>query len=739
AAAGPWAAWMPPTVVGLEDGCALVPCRFDYPEELRPGAVHGLWYFGSPYPKSYPPVVARSRPGGAVHESFAGRARLVGPLRARDCSLLLTGLSAELAGRYYFRGDLGGYNQYTFSEHATLEVTAEPRLELPAEPLAGAEAEARCRVPDTCPGLGPPAVTWAGAEGAAGGGGAAAAPGRGRGGGGGGGGAAGALDVHSAAEVEAVSVCQQCQGVSVGVSVSGCRRPGDGVRLTPPSPVPPAAAAEVEAVSGSQSAAEVEAVSGSQCRGVGVGVSVSGCRRPGDGVRLTPPSPVPPAAAAEVEAVSGLAAEVEAVSGCRCQGVGVSVSGCRRPAAAEVEAVSGCRCQGVGVSVSGCRRPGDGVRLTPPSPVSRSGGRAAAEVEAVSGPAAAREAEAAELACAARGRPPPRLAWLRAGRVLAQAEGAGRLPLRLPRLGPAQAGAYVCAAENRHGRHNRSLELRVLYAPRLPVLSAPAAVAAGEPLAVTCEAEGDPAPALRLLKDGRVLAAAPGADAGADAGAGAGAGAGGGVRAAAALRLAAARPPDAGEYRCVAENPLGRREAARNVTVEFAPVVLPESRCTAAAEAVRCVCAAAASPPPAVAFELPSRNATLGPGAGAFAPGPRAGLTVTGLLTLRGALEPRLAVVCAARNARGAAARALRFHHPDGLVWAKVGPVGAVVAFAVVIAVVCYVSQSRRKKATGSPEGGPAPPPPGGDPRDGQPERRAAPPEPPEYAEIRLP
>ncbi|XP_062996050.1 myelin-associated glycoprotein-like [Elgaria multicarinata webbii] len=30
--------------------------------------------------------------------------------------------------------------------------------------------------------------------------------------------------------------------------------------------------------------------------------------------------------------------------------------------------------------------------------------------------------------------------------------------------------------------------------------------------------------------------------------------------------------------------------------------------------------------------------------------------------------------------------------------WAKVGPVGAVVAFAILIAVVCYVSQTRKKK-----------------------------------------
>lgn len=30
--------------------------------------------------------------------------------------------------------------------------------------------------------------------------------------------------------------------------------------------------------------------------------------------------------------------------------------------------------------------------------------------------------------------------------------------------------------------------------------------------------------------------------------------------------------------------------------------------------------------------------------------------------------------------------------------WAKIGPVGAVVAFAILIAIVCYITQTRRKK-----------------------------------------
>ncbi|NXR72669.1 SMP protein, partial [Pycnonotus jocosus] len=143
------------------------------------------------------------------------------------------------------------------------------------------------------------------------------------------------------------------------------------------------------------------------------------------------------------------------------------------------------------------------------------------------------------------------------------------------------------------------------------------------------------------------------------------------------------------------------------------PVVLPESRCSPVGEgAARCVCSAAAVPAPSVTFELPSLNVTVteghrdfaltSPGGGGTVPGVGGGTGnvpggVTAVLTLRAGLEPRLAVLCAARNGHGAAREQLRFVHPAGLVWAKVGPVGAVVAFAVLIALVCYLSQSRRK------------------------------------------
>uniref|UniRef100_A0A8C2SRE7 Uncharacterized protein n=1 Tax=Coturnix japonica TaxID=93934 RepID=A0A8C2SRE7_COTJA len=120
------------------------------------------------------------------------------------------------------------------------------------------------------------------------------------------------------------------------------------------------------------------------------------------------------------------------------------------------------------------------------------------------------------------------------------------------------------------------------------------------------------------------------------------------------------------------------------------------SRCTAGGDGVRCVCMVNSIPDSSLVFELPTRNQTVSDGHRDFtAAPPGSDGSITGILTLRGPLEPRLLVLCAARNRHGTTARQLRFHHPGGLVWAKVGPVGAVVAFAIVIAVVCYLSQSR--------------------------------------------
>ncbi|XP_053908611.1 Schwann cell myelin protein-like isoform X2 [Cuculus canorus] len=593
---GPWAAWMPPSLAGMSGGCVAIPCRFGYPEELRPSAVHGLWYFGSPYPKNYPPVVARSR-AGAVHESFAGRAELSGDPGVRDCSLRLGPLSPELAGKYYFRGDLGGYNQYSFSEHATLQVL-EPILEVPPEVVAGEEVELQCRVPDNCPEL-RPRIRWDGTE--------------------------------DLLEVTERQLREDESGAATVWAFLKFR-----------------------------------------------------VRREDGGRRLE------------------------------------------------------CRVTFTNSTLTFQTSTSLDVQYSP-------------QVLEVSGPGEVVEGSPVELGCEAEGRPPPLLSWFRGSTVLREEPVSTRLHLDLPRVEPDQAGTYSCVAENRHGRHNRTVELHVAYAPRSPMLNGSLWVVAGDPVWVTCGAASHPAPIVSVTRGRRVVAVAV-------------------YEPQVTMTLESAAPEDAGEYLCRAENQHGESSLPFNLTVEYPPLLLSDSRCTPGSDGARCVCSASAVPEPSVTFELPSRNVTVTEGhRDVTVTTPErgttfGGVTVTAILTLRGTLDPRLAVLCAARNPHGSVRQQLRFQHPGGLVWAKVGPVGAVVAFAIVIALVCYLSQSRRKKATGSPEVTQVPPP-GGDPEgnplqgrglrealrrwglgvgEGQapppsaaPPPAKGPPEPPEYAEIR--
>lgn len=116
-----WSAWMPPSISAFKETCVAIPCNFDYPEDIRPSAVHGIWYFNSPYPRNFPPVVLNSKTNSA-HEIYMGRTKIIGDLQASNCTIQIDTVTNELQGKYYFRADLGGYNQYTYSEHANLYI-----------------------------------------------------------------------------------------------------------------------------------------------------------------------------------------------------------------------------------------------------------------------------------------------------------------------------------------------------------------------------------------------------------------------------------------------------------------------------------------------------------------------------------------------------------------------------------------------------------------------------------------
>ncbi|XP_004858887.1 myelin-associated glycoprotein isoform X2 [Heterocephalus glaber] len=521
---GHWGAWMPSSISAFEGTCVSIPCRFDFPDELRPAVVHGVWYFNSPYPKNYPPVVFKSRTQ-VVHESFQGRSRLLGDLGLRNCTLLLGTLSPELGGKYYFRGDLGGYNQYTFSEHSVLDIINTPNIVVPPEVVAGKEVEISCMVPDNCPEL-RPELTWLGHE--------------------------------ELGEPSVLGRLREEEGTWVQVSL---------LHFVPTREV--------------------------------------------NGQRL----------------------------GCQA-------------------AFPNTTLQFEGYASLDVKYPPVIVEMN-------------SSVEAIEG-------THVSLVCGADSNPLPLLTWMRDGTVLREAV-AESLYLELEEVSPVEDGVYACLAENSYGQENRTVELSVMYAPWKPTVNGTMVAVEGETVSILCSTQSKPDPILTIFKENQILATVI-------------------YESELQLELPAVTPEDDGEYLCVAENQYGQKTTVFNVSVEFAPMILLESHCAAARDTMQCLCVVKSNPEPSVAFELPSRNVTVNETEREFVYSERSGLLLTSILTLRGQAQAPPRVICTSRNPYGTKSLELPFQGAHRLMWAKIGPVGAVVAFAILIAIVCYITQTRRKK-----------------------------------------
>uniref|UniRef100_M3Y6K7 Myelin-associated glycoprotein n=3 Tax=Mustelidae TaxID=9655 RepID=M3Y6K7_MUSPF len=523
---GHWGAWMPSSISAFEGTCVSIPCRFDFPDELRPAVVHGVWYFNSPYPKNYPPVVFKSRTQ-VVHESFQGRSRLLGDLGLRNCTLLLSSLSPELGGKYYFRGDLGGYNQYTFSEHSVLDIINTPNIVVPPEVVAGSEVEVSCMVPDNCPEL-RPELSWLGHEGLG--------------------------------EPTVLGRLREDEGTWVQVSLLHFvpTREANGHRL--------------------------------------------GCQASFPNTTLQ---------------FEGYASLVEAKVEWRAAGQGVPSC---------VPQVSD-----------------EHLLRTTLLPTARNQGEV---IHSFTHSQIFIEAKCPGL-------------WI--------------IIMR------ASASINTVSTHVVRNLHLTLLRLTQLHAPRKPMVNGTMVAVEGETVSILCSTQSNPDPILTIFKEKQILATVI-------------------YESELQLELPAVTPEDDGEYWCVAENQYGQRATTFNLSVEFAPMILLESHCAAARDTVQCLCVVKSNPEPSVAFELPSRNVTVNETEREFVYSERSGLLLTSILTLRGQTQAPPRVICTAHNLYGTKSLELPFQGAHRLMWAKIGPVGAVVAFAILIAIVCYITQTRRKK-----------------------------------------
>ncbi|XP_051921604.1 myelin-associated glycoprotein isoform X2 [Hippocampus zosterae] len=154
-----WNIWVPRDISAMTNTCVVIPCTFMYPSGIRPyRGVHGIWYYGQPYPQLFPPVVFKTRTD-VVHESYQGRTKMLGDLQQRNCTLLINSVGPEHSGRYYFRADLGGANVYTFPDFADLKVLEQPNIDVPDEIVSDESLTLTCHAPDNCPDMNPE-IQW---------------------------------------------------------------------------------------------------------------------------------------------------------------------------------------------------------------------------------------------------------------------------------------------------------------------------------------------------------------------------------------------------------------------------------------------------------------------------------------------------------------------------------------------------------------------------------------------------
>ncbi|KAG8549851.1 hypothetical protein GDO81_019555 [Engystomops pustulosus] len=518
-----WSAWMPPSISAFKETCVAIQCNFNYPEDIWPSAVHGIWYFNSPYPRNFPPVVLNSKTNSA-HEIYLGRTKMIGDLQASNCSIQIEKVSSELQGKYYFRADLGGYNQYTYSEHANLYILDEPFVVQPQEIVSGNEAEITCLVDDNCPDM-KPTVTW--------------------------------MDIEGLEHHNVYARLEENNGAWKQIST---------LRFLP-------------------------------------SYKNHGQRL---GCKVTFPE-------TELE-FKGFATM--------------------------------------------------DVRYAP-------------RIVDINSSTETTEGTQVVFLCVVDSNPMARVMWLKDDNLIKE-DYTGNLTLELEDITYNHDGIYVCAAENEYGTVNKSIGLAVMYPPWKPSVNASLVAVEGETVTIFCNTQGNPNPIMTMVKDKQVLNSVI-------------------FQNELVLEIPSVTHEHDGEYWCLAENQYGHSNSSFNLTVVFSPLVLPESKCTVTKDSVQCMCTVKSNPDPYIMFEIPEKNFTVSELNAEYVHSQRSGYMVSSILTLQKENKLPEVVLCSASNLYGKKVHELFFQDTNTLIWAKIGPVGAVVVFVILVAVGGYMIKTREK------------------------------------------
>ncbi|XP_062842222.1 leucine-rich repeats and immunoglobulin-like domains protein 1 isoform X2 [Trichomycterus rosablanca] len=165
----------------------------------------------------------------------------------------------------------------------------------------------------------------------------------------------------------------------------------------------------------------------------------------------------------------------------------------------------------------------------------------------------------ARLECAAKGYPPPQVAWQKDGGTDFPAARERRMQVMpdddvffIMDVKPEDMGVYSCTAKNTAGMISANVTLTVLETPYLAQAMEDRSVAVGEAAALQCKAVGSPAPRITWLHGDQPLLPSERHHF---------------THSNQLLVISSAAPEDAGRYTCVMSNPLGTERAQSILTV----------------------------------------------------------------------------------------------------------------------------------------------------------------------------
>ncbi|XP_072325001.1 B-cell receptor CD22-like [Scyliorhinus torazame] len=144
-----WGVWSPLAVRAIEGSCAVIPCRFHYPNTVQgTGEKTGKWLKGHHYHGDQ--VYLSTGQNAADHSR---RVEFLGSMDSGNCTLRINDLNRTDSGKYYFRIEIGEdkWSQKTGSRLLVSDTPEKPVITAPEMMNEDKFAMVTCSVQSSCP------------------------------------------------------------------------------------------------------------------------------------------------------------------------------------------------------------------------------------------------------------------------------------------------------------------------------------------------------------------------------------------------------------------------------------------------------------------------------------------------------------------------------------------------------------------------------------------------------------